>query len=146
MADGDLTLYDGLFLMNPEAVGTDLAGAINRVREILERHGAEIVSLRKWDDRRLAYPIAGQKRGLYILSLFRMAGGSIAPMERDCQLSEEVARVMVIRGDHLGEVEIEQERKAAETTQAEANLRGAGEEGEAASAANAPRDAPAEQG
>ena len=124
------TLYDGLFLMNPQAVGTDLAGAIERVREILQRHEAEIVSIRKWDDRRLAYPIAGQKRGVYILALFRVAGQAIARIERDCHLSEEVARVMVIRGDHLGEVEIEQEKKAAETTQAEAQLREAGEPSE----------------
>ena len=142
MAENAATLYDGLFLMNPAVVGTDLNGAIQRVREIVERHGAEVVSIRKWDDRRLAYPIAGQKRGLYILVLFRVQGQAIALIERDCHLSEEVARVMVIRGDHLGEVEIEQEKKAAETTQAEAQMREAGEE----AGADTPAAASSEQG
>lgn len=127
MAEATSYLYDGLFLMNPAAISGDLAGGLAKVREVLERYNAEIVSLRKWDERKLAYPVKGQKRGVYLLALFRVAGDQITRIERECNLSDEVLRVLVTRADHLGETEINAEVEAGKTTEAEAKLREGGE-------------------
>lgn len=127
MPESSLPLYEGLFLMNQQAFAGDLTAALDRVRDLLGKAGAEIVSLRKWDERKLAYPIQGQKRGLFLLTLFRVAGDQIARIERDCYLSDDVLRVLITRADHMGETEIQQEIKASQTTAAEARLRGTGE-------------------
>jgi small subunit ribosomal protein S6 len=127
MADAKTVLYEGMFLINQQT-GGDLAESLDFIREILTRANAEIVVLRKWDERRLAFPIEGQKRGLYILALFRVPGVQIANIERDCNLSEKVMRAMMIRADHLGETEIELAVKEAEKTATEVKLR----EGDAA--------------
>jgi small subunit ribosomal protein S6 len=115
-------LYDGLFLMS-QAASTDINASLNRIREILEYRGAEVLSLRKWDERRLAYAVQGQKRGTYILALFRVAGSQVAVIERDCELSDDVMRVLVTRGDHIGEIEIQQEIEAGKVSRDEAKLR-----------------------
>lgn len=106
MASTAAALYEGLFLMSPSA-GGDLAGAVGFVREMLERAGAQTLTIHKWDDRKLAYPMRGQKRGTYLFALFRVGGVQVANIERDCTLSDQVARVLITRGEHLGETEID---------------------------------------
>ena len=126
-------LYEGMFLMNPQAVGGELSASLDTVRQMLDKQEAEVLALSKWDDRKLAFPIRGQKRGAYLLALFRLDGKRIPGLERDCELSEEVLRVMVTRADHMGEAEIEQAINDAKVTQDETKLRAAGEgEGEGA--------------
>lgn len=122
MDDGRVHLYEGLFIIS-QAGGSDMAAAMTQVSDLLARIEAEIVLLQKWDDRRLAYPIRGQKRGLYILAYFRAPASRLINLERDCNLSEHVLRVMTIRADHIGEVELEVLRKEADS-RAEARLRG----------------------
>jgi small subunit ribosomal protein S6 len=122
-------LYEGLFLMSPSA-GGDLAGSLTFVREMLERAGAEILTVQKWDDRKLAYPVRGQKRGTFILALFRVNGVQIANIERDCNLSEQVSRALMTRGDHLGETEIASIVQAGDKTAAEVKLRAEKQEAE----------------
>ncbi len=93
-------LYEGMFLF-PQSAAADLGGAVEHVREILARGGAEIVSLVKWDERRLAYDIAGNKRGLYLLAYFRAPVNALARIERDCNLSEKLLRSLVLKAEHM---------------------------------------------
>lgn len=123
MSDNKAALYEGLFLINQQEMAGDLDGALSHIREMLDRAEAEVVSLRKWDERKLAYPVNGQKRGLFILALFRVRPVQVANIERDCNLSELVMRVLMTRADHYGEVEIEAELKEAETSATEAKLK-----------------------
>ena len=110
------TLYEGLFLLSPGAV-SDLAGSFDTVRGIIERHGGEIITLRRWDDRRLAYAIRGQKRGTFLLSYFEIDGRELAAIERELHFSESITRQLILRADHVGEVELELEKKEAGNNQ-----------------------------
>lgn len=92
--------YEAMFLVS-QAAASDLDGVIAHLNEILDRASAEVVALRKWDERRLAYEINKQKRGTYILAYFSCDPVNIAHIERDCNLSERVLRSMVLRCDHL---------------------------------------------
>lgn len=122
MADPTPRLYEGLFLFNPSAVNSSAATAIQLVRELLERQNAEVVSLARWDERKLAYEIKGQKRGLYVLAYFRVNGKLIANIERDVELSEQFIRSLIIRADHVGETELELARQNAENSKVHAAL------------------------
>jgi len=126
MADSTATLYEGLFLLYQSAAG-DLAEAVDHVRKILDSTKAEVLFLRKWDDRKLAYSINGQKRGIYLLSMFRVSGSQITQIERDCNHSDLVLRVLITCTDHLGEVEVEQAINDAQSTEEEVKLRASGE-------------------
>lgn len=92
--------YEGMFLF-PQSVTADLEAASAHVRESITRHGGEIVSLVKWDERRLAYDIQGNKRGVYFLAYFTAPTSAIVSIERDCNLSERMLRALLIRADHL---------------------------------------------
>lgn len=124
MADDQPRLYEGMFLFNPAAIQSSVATAAGTVKELLDRAGAEIEAVYKWDDRRLAYPINGQKRGLYMLAYFRVRGVQIANIERDVNLSEQIMRCLIIRADHFGETELELARDKQKDTLAAAGLEG----------------------
>jgi small subunit ribosomal protein S6 len=92
--------YEGLFLF-PQAAASNLQTASDHVKSLLERVDAEIISMRKWDERRLAYEIKGNKRGVYFLVYFSVDRSKLNDLDRACNLSEQLLRVMITRADHL---------------------------------------------
>ena len=122
MASANSDLYEGLFLMSQQA-GGDLSASLKFISDILERAGAETLTVQKWDDRKLAYNIRGQKRGAYVIALFRVTGVQIANIERDCTLSDEVTRVLITRAEHMGDTEIQSMVQSGQQSADEARLR-----------------------
>ena len=100
MSETRINAYEGMFLF-PQTVAADLQSAADHVLEILSKGGAEIVSLCKWDERRLAYDIQGNKRGVYFLTYFKCDAQKLSAIERDTRLSEKLLRSMITRADHL---------------------------------------------
>ncbi len=92
--------YEGMFLVS-QAVAADLGSVVDHIKEILSRASADLIAMKKWDDRRLAYEIQKHKRGVYILTYFSCDPVNIVGIERDSSLSETVLRSMVTRADHL---------------------------------------------
>ncbi len=90
--------YEVMFLVN-QAEAASLSSLVEHINEILSRAGADIISMRKWDERRLAYPIDKQKRGVYFLAYVEMDGEGPSHIERDVVISEKVMRVLVTRAD-----------------------------------------------
>ena len=123
MADVNTRLYEGLFLLNQQNVASDYAGCLDHLKDIFTRAEAELVAMSKWDERRLAYEIEGQKRGTFILAYFNSRSTQIANIERDCSLSEIVLRALILRADHVGEIELEEAKKQAADSDVETRLR-----------------------
>ena len=98
--------YEGMFLVDS---GKDFQAASEPINTVLERSEAEVLSLRPWEERRLAYPIRGQKRGLYVLAYFKADPERIGQLERDCQLNEDIMRVLILRRDRITDEEIHTE-------------------------------------
>lgn len=93
-------VYECMFLLDANKVGSDLDGVVKVLHTMLEKHQAEILVSRHWDERRLSYPVEGQKKGLYYLTYFRMEGRNVVEIERDCHLNETILRWLVIKLDH----------------------------------------------
>jgi small subunit ribosomal protein S6 len=99
-AKGEPKLYEAMFLVDSAEATTDWDGITATIKSILEKGGADIVSLRKWDDRKLAYTISGKSKGTYILCYFRAEGSKLRDIERDIQLSERIMRVLILCAEH----------------------------------------------
>ena len=127
MGEPVIRLYEALILLNQRAVSDDFSGCVEHVREILGRADAELVVLRRWDERKLAYEIKGQKRGTFLLAYFRADARQIVNIERDCNLSELVLRVLIIQADHVGPTELELAGRDADLSLEPKLRRGPGE-------------------
>ncbi|MCC6319833.1 MAG: 30S ribosomal protein S6 [Phycisphaerales bacterium] len=113
--------YEAMFLIS-QAHAAQLGDTVAHIRHTLERYHATIVAMRKWDERRLAYEIQKQKRGLYILCYFSCDTKHLGEIERAFNLSESVMRHLIIRADHLSMDEMKA-ADAARELEAEAKLR-----------------------
>jgi small subunit ribosomal protein S6 len=110
-----------MFLVDSAHATADWDGVLSTIRTILERAEAEIVSLRKWDERKLAYDIGGKNRGTYILSYFKVQGLRITDIERDVQLSEKIMRALILNAEQITPEDIEKEPPAMKTEKSAEN-------------------------
>ena len=86
--------YECLFLLDPTK-STDLEAVKTQLHGTLEKFGAEILASRKWDDRKLAYPIKGHKKGVYYLTYFKAESKRLSELEHDFRLNDVILRHMV---------------------------------------------------
>lgn len=124
-------LYEGLFLVDSALAASDWDGINETIKAILERAEAQIVSIRKWDERKLAYEIEGKSRGTYILAFFRVDGAKVRDIERAAQLSERIMRVLILNAEGREQENIDKEtpaiaaaREAGKTSAAESETSG----------------------
>ena len=89
-------LYEAMFLIDSAKAAADWDEVMKNIQNILEKSNAEIVSIKKWDETKLAYKINGKTRGTYILCYFRAEPESIQDIERDVRLSEQIMRVLIL--------------------------------------------------
>jgi len=105
-------LYEGLFLIDSAEAAADWEASLTTIKNILRRAKAEIVSIKKWDERKLAYEIGGKTRGTYILVFFRADGKKIQDIERDVQLSERIMRVLILCAEMREKEDVEKDTPA----------------------------------
>lgn len=145
--------YEAMFLVT--GASSDFQAASQPIRTVLDRNEAELLSLKPWDDRRLAYEIGDHRRGLYALAYFKADPERIKEIEHDCQLAEDILRLLVLSKDKLTEEELAaetpasaSERRAAEAlarSEAEQKAKAAEAEAKAEKAAAEPEGAAAAQ-
>lgn len=109
-----MNLYEGMFLLDNQAVRADWGLAKGAVTETLSKHGAEVVSARRWDERKLAYPIEGKKRATYLLTYYQAPFDTVAALRRDLELDERILRYLILRADTVPEGEVEKSRAELE--------------------------------
>ena len=100
-------LYEGMFLLDNQVVRADWGRAKAVVTDHLQKHGAQVVSARRWDERKLAYTIRGKLRATYLLSYFEGGPEAVNSMRRDLELDERVLRYLILGVDALPEGELE---------------------------------------
>jgi len=94
-----MAVYEGMFILEPGRYSRDPAAAAQGVADLITQHGGTLLAARLWDERKLAYPIKGHKKGVYWLTYFKMPGGNLTAMERQCEISDEILRKLVLRVD-----------------------------------------------
>lgn len=101
-------LYEAMFLVD-SAQASDWDAVVKTIETVLKRSDAEIVTIRNWAERKLAYEIDHKTRGAYVLCFFRADGSSIPNIEKDVQLSEQVMRVLILSTETRAERDIEKD-------------------------------------
>ena len=90
------TTYEGMFLLDSAKAAASWDEAVNHVHGILTKHNSEIIASRQWDDRRLAYPVRGHKKGMYLLTYFRTDGSNLKEISSDCRISDLILRELIL--------------------------------------------------
>jgi small subunit ribosomal protein S6 len=95
----NLNVYEGMFILDSNRFGRDPETVSGQLQQIIQKAGGEMLVHRLWEERRLAYPIKGQRRGTYWLTYFRLASGQLTGIRRECQLNENILRMLFLKVD-----------------------------------------------
>jgi small subunit ribosomal protein S6 len=88
-----------MYILDSNRFAQEGEKVVERLEEMIRKAGGEILVSRLWEERRLAYPIKGHRRGTYWLMYFRVDSSQISGIRRQCQLSEEILRTLFLRVD-----------------------------------------------
>ena len=101
------TLYEGMFLLDNQTVREDFKAAKRAVTDTLKKHSAEVVSARRWDERRLSYPIQHRRRATFFLAYFNAPREAGPLLRRDFELDERILRYLIVRTEGVPEGELD---------------------------------------
>jgi small subunit ribosomal protein S6 len=94
-----MTVYEGMFILDPTKYSREPDAVTGQLNELVAEFGGTVLVSQLWDERKLAYPIKGQRKGAYWLIYFRMDGDKLVPFERQCELNENVLRRLILKID-----------------------------------------------
>ena len=118
-------LYEAMFLVDSADAASDWDGVNAAIKNILDKAEVEIISIKKWDERRLAYEIGRKSRGTYLICYFRSPGDKNQQIEREVQISDRIIRVLILNVDHMSDEDVKKDTPAS---RAEKNAQKASEE------------------
>ena len=93
------SVYEGMFLLDSNRYARDAAEVTGQIPKIIQEAGGELLVSRLWEERRLAYPIKGHRKGTYWLTYFRLDGPRLSEVKRKCTLSGTILRALFIKID-----------------------------------------------
>lgn len=92
-------VYEAMFIFDSNRFARDPGGVSGAVNSLIQKFGGEILAGRLWEERRLAYPINGQRKGTYWLTYFRLETKQLSEFNRELRLNESVLRSLVLKVD-----------------------------------------------
>ncbi len=88
--------YETIYILK-SSVDADAADKVQtRVTEVIDRGQGKLVKVEAWGRRKLAYPVAKEKRGVYIYVKYLGRGGLVAELERNLKLNDSVIKYQTI--------------------------------------------------
>ena len=111
--DERTNLYEAMVIFDSNRFARDRAALPSEVEQSIGDAGGEVLVSRLWEDRRLAYPIKGQRRGTYWLIYFRSPGSILSPLNRAWEINDSILRHLVLKvHPHLAEAVLEHAQAA----------------------------------
>jgi small subunit ribosomal protein S6 len=92
-------VYEGMFILDSNRFGRDHETVSGQIPTMIQKLGGEMLVSRLWEERRLAYPINGHRKGTYWLTYFRLDGTRLVELERQCQITDDILRVLFLKID-----------------------------------------------
>lgn len=90
-------VYEGMFILESGRYGRDPEGVAAQIPQMIEEAGGKILVSRLWEERRLAYPIKGHRKGTYWLTYFQLEGPRLSEIRRKTDLNETILRALFLK-------------------------------------------------
>jgi len=93
--------YETMYILRPDIPEEEVETHVTKYRDLVTEAGAEVLDCQMRGKRRLAYPIAKHKEGIYVQLAHNGDGQQVATLERAMRLSEDVIRYLTVKQDGL---------------------------------------------
>ena len=91
--------YETMYILRPDIPEEEVDNHLKKYSELLEKSGTEVLDSQMRGKRRLAYPIAKHKEGIYVQLSHKGNGQQVAILEKAMRLSEDVIRYLTVKQD-----------------------------------------------
>ena len=89
--------YETMYILRPDIAEDEVNKHIEKYNALLESMGGKVLDSQMRGKRRLAYPIAKNREGIYVQLSHQGDGQHIAKIEKAMRLSEDVIRYMTLK-------------------------------------------------
>ena len=91
--------YETMYILRPDIPEEEVETHVNKYRDLVTESGGVVLDTQMRGKRRLAYPIAKHREGIYVQLNHNGDGQQVAPLERAMRLSEDVIRYLTVKQD-----------------------------------------------
>ena len=92
-------VYEGLFILDSDLYARNPDEVSGQVDRFIGEYDGEVLVSRLWEERKLAYPIKGHKRGTYWLTYFKLDAAKVKELNRRYQISDSIVRFLFVKVD-----------------------------------------------
>ena len=86
-----------MYILRPDIAEDEVTNHIDKYNKLLEELGGKIIDSQMRGKRRLAYPIAKHREGIYVQLSHQGDGQHILKIEKAMRLSEDVIRYLTVK-------------------------------------------------
>ncbi len=88
--------YETIIIINSTLEEAQIKDTVTKVTDLISAHG-KLESTEEWGKKRLAYPIAKQNEGYYVLINFSSNPEFIEELERVYNITDEVIKHIIVK-------------------------------------------------
>lgn len=92
-----MNIYENMVILNAGISDEEAESAIAKIKEIIISQGGEVLKVDVWGRRKLAYEIKKQKKGLFILLLYKTPATTIKKLEEFYKVFDVIIKYMIIK-------------------------------------------------
>jgi len=91
--------YELVYILPPDTTEQQVTELHAQVEAVVSRMNGQIEKTENWGRRRLAYEIARNKEGVYVLDVIRGTGELMKELDRRLRVMDQVIRHLIVRVD-----------------------------------------------
>ena len=88
--------YETIYILRPDIDGETAERVQARVAEVIGRDSGKLVKVEQWGRRKLAYPVAKQKKGVYVYVKYVGRGPLVNELERNLKIADSVIKFQTV--------------------------------------------------
>ena len=96
-----MPLYEHVFLARQDLAQAQVDALAENATKIVESQQGKVTKVENWGLRNIAYKIAKNRKAHYVLLNIDGPAGTVAELERQTQINEDIIRYMTIRVEEL---------------------------------------------
>lgn len=94
-----MRIYEVIFIIRADVPEAEIDTLVESFQQAASGAGGRVEKVEKWGKRRLAYQVAGQREGFYVLFEIHGMGNALHELERRLKVSEAVIKYLSVRVD-----------------------------------------------
>jgi small subunit ribosomal protein S6 len=105
-----MNIYENVVILNAAISDEEAETVISKIKDVITGQGGEVLKVDLWGRRKLAYEIKKQKKGFYVLLIYKTPAATVKKLEEFYKVYDAVLKYMVLK---LGTKQVQDLEKAA---------------------------------